>query len=477
MSEPLHAVVVGAGISGLTAAFRLARGGMRVTVLEAAARPGGTLRSRGAEGFLFEMGPNTILESDASLPALIADCGLAAERQVAAPAGHRRYVWSRGRLVALPGGPLAFLRSPLFSAAAKLRLLGEPFVRPAATRHGENEETIADFTRRRLGAAFLANAVGPFVSGIYAGDPERLSLRWAMPRLAALEAEHGSLLLGLLARGLGRPRPAPRPAAGPRGAMISLSGGIETLAARLAREIGDVRYGVACRRVLWAPAGARTADEGPGFVVEYEGGALRADRVVLAVPAYVAAELLADATAGGSCRFAELPYASVAVVAMGYRRTDVRHPLDGFGFLRALGTPADEMRLLGCLFTSSLFAGRAPADHVSLTAFLGGSTDPEAAGWDDDRLVATVQRNLQRALGVQAPPVAVAVQRWPRGIPQYEVGHGSFLALRTEIERSLPGLQMTGSYLQGVAVADCVRQADAAARHLLAFPSPPPSSG
>ena len=479
-ARPLDAVVVGAGISGLTAAFRLVRAGMRVAVLEASPRPGGALVTHEAAGFRFELGPNTVLESDPSLPALIRDCGLDGERLAAAPAARRRWVWHGGRLRALPSGPLAFLLSPLFPPAAKLRLLREPFVRvpPAPARaageheNEDDEETIAAFVRRRLGEAFLERAVGPFVSGVYAGDPERLAVRWATPRIAALEAEHGSLIRGMLARSMARARGGAR-ARGrdrgkgdgealrstPRGAMVSLRGGLEELPRRLAREIGDVRCGTVCRAIR---------HDGRTFVVEHAGGAVHASRVLLAVPAGAAAALLDEATAGRSRLLAELPYAPVAVVAAGYRRQDVAHPLDGFGFLRATGGGGAGLRVLGCLFTSSLFPGRAPEGCVTLTAFLGGRTDPEAAAWSDEQLGAAVQADLGRALGVRGEPLARVVRRWPRAIPQYERGHGRFVALQAELERDLPGLHLAGNYLHGISVPDCVRNATALAERIAA---------
>jgi oxygen-dependent protoporphyrinogen oxidase len=493
-APPLDVVVVGAGISGLAAAFRLARGGMRVAVIEASSRPGGALLTREEAGFRFELGPNTVVENDPGLPALIRDCGLEGELLAAAPEARRRYLWHRGRLVPLPGGPLSFLRSPLFPAAAKLRLLREPWAPPPPA----GEETVADFVRRRLGQPFLDLVVAPFVSGIYAGDPERLAVRWAVPRIAALEAEHGGLIRGALARR--------KSSAAPRGRMISLREGIEELPRRLAREVGDVRLGVACRRVL---PGGRSGRSGGRFVVEHDGGSVVAERVLLAVPAEAAAALLDEATQGRSKAFAEIPYAAVAVAAAGYRREDVAHPLDGFGFLRTApsaptraGTrgpgesagpsgasgaggasgvsgngdasgargPSDPRgpRVLGCLFSSSLFPGRAPADHVALTAFLGGRTDPEVATWSDERVAAATHDDLKRALGVRGAPVVSVVHRWPRAIPQYELGHGRFVDLHRDLERDFRGLHLGGNYLHGISVADCVRNALATADRILA---------
>ena len=229
-AEPLDVVVVGAGISGLAAAFRLRRGGLRVAVLEAAPRAGGVIETFSRDGWRFEMGPNTVLENDESVGRLLRDAGLEGEKLAAAPRAKRRYLYKGGALVPLPGGPPGLLRTPLFSLGAKLRLLREPWIRkpPAGT-----EETIAQFVRRRLGSELLDYAVAPFVSGVYAGDPERLSARWAVPKIHDLEREHGSLIRGAIAK---RKEPAP-------GGMISFREGLEELPRRLAREIGDVRTG------------------------------------------------------------------------------------------------------------------------------------------------------------------------------------------------------------------------------------------
>lgn len=434
----LDAVVVGAGITGLTAAFRLARAGARVAVVEAGDRIGGAIETWRDDGWLFELGPNTVLDNQPAVGELIADAGLGDERLAAEPAGKRRYLWKGDRLVPLPSGPPGFLTTPLFPLGAKLRLLREPWIAPVpAAEDGGREESIADFVRRRLGQDLLDYAVGPFVSGVYAGDPERLSVRWAVRKIWALEQEHGSLIRGALAK---RKGPAPG------GAMISFHNGLETLPRRLAAAIGEGGDG-GSGLYLHTPCHRVVHDAG-GFKIEAEGFALAADRVVLAVPADAAAELLADATGGDSRIFAEVPYAPVAVVSLGFRRDDVAHPLDGFGFL---APRKESLRLLGCLFPSSLFPGRAPAGHVALSAFAGGRTDPEVVGWDDRRLLELVTGELRQALGLRGDPVAARVRRWPRAIPQYEIGHGRFVELARRIEADLPGLAVAGNFTGGAA--------------------------
>jgi protoporphyrinogen/coproporphyrinogen III oxidase len=439
----LDALVVGGGISGLTTAFHLARRGLRVAVLEASHRVGGAIETYADGGWRFEMGPSTVLEKDESFGRLLRDCGLEEEKITALPAAKRRFLYKDGRLVPLPGGPVGFLKTPLFPWTAKLRLLREPWIgRPT----GDVEESIAELVRRRLGQAFLDYAVGPFVSGVYAGDPERLSVRWAVPKIHDLEREHGSLIRGALAR---RKGPAPS------GAMISFREGLEALPRKLAREIGDVRTGVACERVVRSDG---------GFRAETSAGPVEAERVVLAVPADIVARLLDEATAGASRLFAEIPYAAVAVVPFGWRREDVGHPLDGFGFL----APRREgLRVLGCLFPSQIFPGRAPEGHVALAAIAGGRTDPEIVGWDDERIVSTIVGELRGPLGLRGEPAFQLVRRWSRAIPQYELGHGRFVDRAREIERTLPGLRIGGNFLAGVSVPDCIRNATAMAEEMV----------
>jgi protoporphyrinogen/coproporphyrinogen III oxidase len=448
--DRLDTVVVGAGISGLTTAFHLARAGRRVAVIEASDRVGGAIRTHEDGVWRFEMGPNTVVENDESVGRLIRECGLEAEKIAALPSARRRYLYKGGRLVPLPGGPGGLLTTPLFPLSAKLRLLREPWIGKAPENAEETDETIAQFVRRRLGQPFLDYAVGPFVSGVYAGDPERLSVRWAVPKIHGLEQRHGSLIRGALA---GRKGPAPG------GAMISFRQGLQELPRALAHEIGDVRTGVACRTVTRIER---------GFRIETSSGPLEAARVVLAVPADAAAGLLDEATAGASRLLGEIPYAAVVVVSLGWRRKAVGHPLDGFGFL----VPRKEgLRTLGCLFPSEIFPGRAPTRHVALAAFAGGRTDPEIVGWDDERVLATVLAELRGPLGLQGEPAFHRIHRWPRAIPQYEVGHGRFVGRAQEIERALPGLRFGGNFLGGISLPDCIRNATAMAKEILDAPA------
>ena len=452
MAESRDVLVVGAGISGLTAAFHLLRGGLDVAVVEAAGRVGGAIRTLRQDGWTFEQGPNTVLESRPAVGRLIREAGLEERKVTASPAARKRYLWKGDRLVPLPSGPGSFLTTPLFPVSAKLRLLREPFIgRPPEG----TEESIAQFVRRRLGLAFLDYAVGPFVSGVYAGDPERLSVRWAVSRIYALERDHGGLIRGAIAK-----RKGAGSGFGPGGGMISIDGGLEELPRWLAEVVEEVRPGVECRSVRVGVG---------GFAVETDAGTLRAREVVLAVPADALAAILAEASGGRSRAFAEIPYAPVVVASYGFRREDVRHPLDGFGFL----VPRKEslrssIRILGGLFPSTLYPDRAPEGHVAIAAFAGGRTDPGIVDLDDDALHATLLADLDRALGLTGDPVVRHLTRWPRAIPQYELGHGRFVDLARALERELPGLHLAGNLLGGVSVPDCIQNATDLAEGILA---------
>ncbi len=444
---PRRVAVLGGGITGLTAAWYLRRAGIPVVVFEAGGAPGGVVGSVRDGAWLCETGPNTLFESTPEIGSLIDQLGLGPRRIEAAPAARVRYVVRGGVPVALPDSPLKFAASPLLSWPAKLRLLREPFIRRAAE---EADESVAAFVTRRLGPEFLDYIVNPFVAGVFAGDPAALSVRQAFPKLAALEREHGSLVRGAWAR-----RNA---SAGPRGAMISFPDGLAEIPRALARALEpDLRLHhrvTAVQRTgsLWRIS----LGAGPPLTEAFSA-------VVCALPPDVLARLpFIDAPgAAALAQIRAIPQPPVASVFLGYRREAVAHPLDGFGLL----TPAVERRrILGTLFSSTLFPGRAPAGHVALTTFVGGTRQPELAQEDDATLLATVQEELRLLLGVQGAPALARIQRWPRAIAQYVTGFQAFKDACTTAERSNPGLFIGGTACDGVSLSHCL----AAGRRLAA---------
>lgn len=459
MRTDAQVIVIGAGLSGLVTAFELTRRGVHVRVVEAADRAGGVIGTRTRDGALYETGPNSALDNTPLIGALLDQLGLAARRVDTSASAKQRFVVRAGAPMAMPRSPLAFLRTPAFSWRAKLRLLREPFIAPAPP--GE-DESVAAFVRRRLGNEFVDRALDPFVAGIYAGDPEAISVRAAFPRLHALEQRHGSLIKGLLrARG---ERPAAATANAAPGTSFSFDRGMQVLPQALAAALPDV--------LLHAPAErlAREGDGGYAVSVVHAGTpqTLRAASVVCAVPAGVAAGLLdslAEHDAAREPRAAaaalrEVAYAPIASVASLYRRQDVRHALDGFGFLVPR---VEQRRILGTLFSSSLFPGRAPEGHVLLTTFVGGRRDPAVLECDDEALGAVVAAELAELLGAHGPPAWHAVTRWHEAIPQYSLGHLARMQRVADAEARLPGLFFGANYRGGVSVGDCITSAHAVA--------------
>ena len=449
MPDVPHVIVCGAGLTGLTTAWQLRRSGVDVTVLEASDMVGGVIRTIRRDGFLVEQGPNSCTLTS-ELASLVDALGLTPQLRRAAPQATRRYIVRTGRALAVPASPLAMIRSPLFSATAKLRVLAEPFI---GRRHVANDdESVGAFVRRRLGTEPLTWAVDPFVSGVYAGDPEHLSVRHAFPRLAAMERDHGSLVRGMIAAARGARTSSTNASSASRGhTMISFADGMAALPLALADDIGPAN--ILCRaRVV---AIARDVD-GLSVTVDRDGvlGVMRADAVVSTVPLHAFTQIaLGDAATAAQATLGTIPYPPVVSLALGFRRADVAHPLDGFG---CLVPSAEKRRTLGVLFSSTLFEKRAPDGHVLLTCFLGGVRQPEIAALSTDALVELVQPELAALLGVTGAPKFVERTLWPRAIPQYNVGHDRAALAAEAIEAIVPGLLVDGQFRRGVSVGDCV---------------------
>lgn len=445
-------LVIGAGISGLVTASQLQAGGARVGVLEAAPRPGGAIGSRREQGILVEAGPNSMLETTPRIAELVRACGLEGERIEPGPEAKNRFVLRGGRLHPVPTSPGAFLGTPLFSLGAKLALAREPFVgRGAAGR----EESVADFVRRRLGAEFLDYAVNPFVSGVYAGDPEKLSVRAAFPRLVELEARYGSLIRGQILGARERRRNAEK--AKNTAAMMTFRAGMQTLTDALATRAGEL--------IMNAQVTELARDGARFRVVTSDGRTFDARSVVIAVPAHAARRLIAPLGPAAGEALGEMIYPPVASVVSAYRREDVRHPLDGFGFL----VPEKERRrILGTIFSSTLFPGRGPDGMVVLTTFVGGMRQPELARAPEADIAALVQAENAALLDAAPRAAVVCITRWAQAIPQYSLGHLERVALTEAAERALPGLHFCANWRGGISVGDCIKSGFATAERVAA---------
>lgn len=449
-------VIIGAGISGLTAATRLRTAGRDVLVLEASARAGGAIRSETVDGFLIEHGPNSVRMTD-EIEELAAGVGIEGEL-VSGNARAPRYVFRDGRLVAAPMGPASLVTTPLISARAKLRLLAEPFSRPPRSAV---EPTIEEFFTRRLGREIHDVLVSSFISGVYAGDTSKLSAEAVFPKLVEMERRHGSLVRGAVAALRSRkrePAAAVAPAApAPKRRPLTISSfatGLSRLPERLGEALGD---GLA----LGSPVEA-IERAGERFSVHTANGPIEAGQVVVATDARSAARLVARLAPRAAELLDAIEYPPLASVSLAYEWADVGHSCEGFGFL---APRSSGLRTLGGIFPSSLFPGRAPEGWHSFTCFVGGATDPGAIELDDAALVAQVAEDLERAVASRGAPKVLSITRWARAIPQYTIGHTARVA-EIEREAAAAGVAMLGNHLHGVSVGDCVAEATRAASRM-----------
>ena len=462
----MRLVVVGGGITGLAAAHRAvevarARGlALDLTLLEGRDRLGGTIATELTDGFLVEAGPDSFLSEKPWALALCRRLGVE-DRLVRTDDRFRQvWVWFRGRLHPLPDGfqllaPTRlgpFLTSSLFSWPGKLRMAWD-LVLP---RGVADDESLGAFVRRRLGREALERVAQPLVAGIYTADPDDLSLAATMPRFVELERRERSLILGLM-RASRRGREA-----GTSGARWSLfvtfRGGMEELVTTLAHRLPP-----GAAQPKHRVTGLERHD-GRWRVATAEGAALDADRVIVTTEAHAAARLVRYVDPTLATLLAEIPYASSATISFGYRRADVPHPLDGFGFV----VPRTEGRaLLAGTFSSVKYPGRAPEGHALMRCFVGGALNERVLELDDAALVARAREELRLALGITAAPLLTRLARWPKAMPQYHVGHAGRVETLERRLAALPGLGLAGGAYRGVGIADCVRSGEAAAEQAL----------
>ena len=449
---PRSTCIIGAGISGLAMAWQLQRHGQPCTVLEQSARAGGALLSQRTGDYLAEGGPHSMLINNAAIEDLLYSIpGLEAAMIEAKPEAKKRFIVRGGQPHAVPTGLRSALATPLWSGAAKLRLLAEPLIRAAPA---QGEESVADFVRRRLGDELYRYALNPLVGGIYAGDPEQLSIAHAFPKLHALEQDHGGLLRGALAKRMAARK---QPGAKVRKRIISFQNGMAELPHKLAAALGGALHTGVRLQSLRQTAGQWTvswAQNGAPLSTRCF------DQLIVSVPAHRLAQLpFAPPLQSALSALGAIDYPPVSVLSLGFSRQQVAHPLDGFGML----VPQCERRnILGVLFPSSLFAHRAPPGAVLLSVFVGGARQPQCATPDTEQLLARVLPELQQLLGVSGTPSFVHHQHWDKAIPQYTLGYAQHLTRIEQLERQHPGLQLAGNYRTGISLTNCLEAALAA---------------
>jgi len=446
--------VVGAGLTGLTAAYRLKQQGHRIVVYEASDRAGGAIVSLRRDGYLAELGPSSLALPSPLVAKLLVDLGLDASKVTSSAVARHRYIVRKGRLTRLPMSPAELLTTRLLSNSAKLAIFMEPLLDAGDS---PLEESIAAFVRRRFNQEVLDYIVNPFIAGMFAGDPEQLSLRHATPKLHALERGHGSVMKAIVQT----MRASREGLHGPGGAgVVSFRNGLQELPDALVREVGsEVRLRAPVTQVRKGSSGwtVGAAFQSPELF----------DAVVYAAPAHCLDEIDLDlAGAERLSTLASIFHPPVAVVALGFRRDHLSHPLDGFGFL----TPeVERKRVLGAVFSSSVFPERAPDGHVLVTVFVGGTRDPDLVQADPQTLTARVLDDLRSLLGTSGEPTFRALRVWPKAIPQYVLGYGRFKEIADDVERRNGGLILAGTYRDGVSLGDAVTSAEQAAARAAGF--------
>ena len=437
-------VVIGAGITGLSAAWELSRAGRDVVVIERADEVGGVIRSQKVPRVgVIDLGPQSVRSGDPALFDHLAELGIADDRIVVGENGRARFVIWDGELVELPHSPAGFIGSSLLSSRAKLRLLAEPF---RGTRRGE-DESVRKFFKRRLGKEVAERLVDPFVSGMYAGDARQLSMEAAFPELKAGVDRSGSLVrwgLGRI-RGSGGGGDRHRRTA----ELFSFPEGLAHWPRTIARHLGSDRVWLGHKTLSARP-------DGEGWEVRMKAdGEVRtvlARSVVLAVPAPRVSKILKEARRSATRALKDIPYAPVSTVHLAYRRESITHRLEGYGYVCP---SAAGRKVLGVLWASSIFPEQVADDRVLLTTFVGGARDPQRAYESEGHLIDMAYREHRRFLGASTPPAFAQVQLWKKGIPQYEFGHLERVAAADRLEDENPGLYLAGAYRWGVSVPDC----------------------
>ena len=456
-------VIIGGGISGLAAAHRLHEldPGLDLTLIEASDRLGGTLHTIERDGFLLERGPDSFISEKPEAVALAKRLGLESRLIETNPHHRRSFIVRNGRLRPVPEGfqLLApsriwpFLTTDIFSVRGKVRMAGD-LILPRRTVNGVADESLASFVRRRLGREALERMAQPMVGGIYTADPETLSLRATLPRFLDMERDHRSVVLAMLRKARSQKKEETSGTSGARYSLfLSFDRGMEVLVRALGK--CDVRLNTSV--VAIEPGRGwkiKTDKEEPIF----------ADAVVLAVPAYVAAQFLSNINQTLAAELNAIKYASTATINLAYRREAVRHPLDGFGFV----VPFVEKRsLIACTFSNVKFPGRAPDNHVLLRAFVGGALQPDMFALAESEMLGRVERDLRGLLGIASEPLFAEVSKWEKSMPQYEVGHLDRVAALESALAQLPNLQLAGNAYRGAGIPDCIRSGETAAEKLI----------
>jgi oxygen-dependent protoporphyrinogen oxidase len=455
-------IVVGGGISGLSAAYDLTRAGIDCTLIEKQPRLGGVIETRAADGCTLECGPDSFLSAKPAALALIRELGLEADLIGSNDRQRTTYIWKHGRLVALPEGVMMIVpsrvwpmvKSPLLSWPTKFRMGLEYFRKPDPRLAGR-DRSVAEFVADHFGREALDYMAEPLLSGVYGGDPAQLSVRSVLPRFVEMEARYGSLVRGVLesrkhARAGGAAAPAPL--------FQTLKRGLSTLVDALASGVQ------VCRAEAETIERTTVENTGSGFRIRAGGSWIDAAHLVIACPAWAASRLVAGVDQPLAQALGGIDYSSSVTLSLIYRASDFDGMRAGFGFL----VPKKERaRLAACTFVGAKFPYRVPEDRIALRCFFGGTGDAAVLSESDESLVAIAREELRRILGLTAEPVSYLAARWPRSMAQYTVGHAQRLEQIRKRVDAIPGLYLAGNAYEGIGIPDCINTGRAAAKKII----------
>jgi len=441
-------VVLGAGISGLATAYWLDKKGFEITILEANSLPGGSMQTENKEGFLIDYGPNSGLETTPLLRKIVNEVGLSDEMVYASDISNKRFILRNNYLHELPTTPYSFIRTKLFSTKAKFRLMAEPFIGKSTDGY---YQSMSDFVRRRLGQEFLDYAIDPFVSGVFAGDPDKLSVKSAFPKLYRLEELYGGLIKGMI-KGA-RERKASQEKSKQNARMFSFINGMQSFPAAIAAKLHDkIDYNCIVKEII---------KDNTGYNIIYKKNnslqKISSRYIVSTLPAYAASDIFTKLDENIALYLNKIFYPPVMVLYIGFRKESIGIPLDGFGYL----IPSKEKKsYLGAIWSSVIFPNRCDENNTAFTLFVGGSRMPNLFELNKDELISKVINEFKDTMKIKDEPVFITEKMWLKAIPQYNVGHIEQENYFDKFEKEHPGIFLSGNYRGGISVGDCIKNSE-----------------